>query len=360
MAEEAPDSPKAGGKKNKTKFGMMMSGLGRSAKQGMSRASKQMAKGAVKAKQKAVEKIAKVPTSAEDPEIISALERLKITKTEIYAISDIVRNLYEARVNEATFLVQLADKMSGTKVSQNDPFGAYVQQMGSGLAALEQVQSEHLKRMEEELVVPLEKFRDVDVEAVQKLKLKLKSGKTNYDVAAHKVTKAQETNDAGKIQLAQQKRDAAYTSLTQLRNDFKYQVNTLEQKKQVNLLGCMEEYWTSYSSFASAQSSILSQNQIEKQNYAAPPQIEEYEAPQAYADPMANGGYGAGDDMKQETIATVAPPDEEESPPPPANFMDDSPQQGGMPAPVDDGQYEYYEDDGQGNGQTEAFNPFDE
>merc|ERR1740131_465071 len=141
----------------------------------MSRASKQMAKGAVKAKQKAVEKIAKVPTSPEDPEIVSAMERLKITKTEIYAISDIVRNLYEARVNEATFLVQLAEKMEATKVSQNDPFGAYVQEMGRGLSALEQVQSEHLKRMEEELVVPLERFRDVDVEAVQKLKLKYKS-----------------------------------------------------------------------------------------------------------------------------------------------------------------------------------------
>merc|ERR1712087_895830 len=98
--------------------------------------------------------------------------------------------------------------------TQNDPFGTYLRSMGSGLAALEQVQSEHLKRMEEELVVPLEKFRDVDVEAVQKLKLKLKSGRTNFDVAAHKVTKAQETNDLGKIQLAQQKKDAAFTSLT--------------------------------------------------------------------------------------------------------------------------------------------------
>eukprot|EP01084_Bolivina_argentea_P229702 387628_1 len=170
------DTENAKGKKKKpTKFGMMMGSMGRSAKKGLSRAGKQMAKGAVKAKQAAVEKIGKVPVSDEDPEIISALERLKITKTEIYAISHITRNLYESRVNEATFLVQLAEKLKSTKVTQNDPFTAYVKQMGVGLSSLEKVQSEHLKRMEEELVLPLERFRDVNVEEVQKLKLKYKN-----------------------------------------------------------------------------------------------------------------------------------------------------------------------------------------
>ena len=129
-----------------------------------------------------------------------------------------------------------------------------------------------------------------------------------------------------------------------------FQVNTLEQKKQVNLLGCMEEYWTSYSSFASAQSNILSQITIQKQNYAAPPEIQEYEAPQAYAEAEQ------GDDMKQDAIA------EEESPPPPNDVAQ------GM-APTDDGQYEYYEeevaaeDGGEyqaNNAQTEDYNPFDE
>ena len=47
--------------------------------------------------------------------------------------------------------------------------------------------------MEEELVLPLEKFRDVDVEQVQKLKLKYKSQKTQFDLANHKLTKAQES-----------------------------------------------------------------------------------------------------------------------------------------------------------------------
>lgn len=208
-------------KKKKTKFGMMMSSMSRSAKNQMSRAGKQMAKGVVKAKQTAVEKIAKVPISQEDPEIISALERLKITKNEIYAISDIVRNLYDARLNEATFLIQLSDKLKDTKITQNDPFGLYIQKMGISMSSLEQIQSEHLKKMEEELVLPLEKFRDIDIEGVQKLKLKYKNAKTQFDIAQHRLTKAQDSQDQNKITNAQQKKDAAYTQLTQLRNDIK-------------------------------------------------------------------------------------------------------------------------------------------
>merc|ERR1712048_1209922 len=173
-----------------------------------------MAKGVVKAKQQAVEKIAKVPIVDEDPEIVSALERLKITKNEIYAISNIVRDLYEARVNEATFLIQWADKLKTSKVTQNDPFSSYVQKMGVGLSNLEQVQSEHLKRMEEELVVPLEKFRDVGVETVQQLKLKYKNCKLKFDKASHTAAQAQEKGDQSKIATANQKKDAALSALT--------------------------------------------------------------------------------------------------------------------------------------------------
>merc|ERR1712130_165647 len=108
--------------------------------------------------------------------------------------------------------------------------------MGKGLSSLEQVCSEHLKRMEEELVTPLEKFRDNEVERVQKLKLKYYNSKTSYDVAMHKLTKAHESQDSAKIATAQQKKDAAYQILSDLRNDMKYQVNNLEQKKQQSLL----------------------------------------------------------------------------------------------------------------------------
>eukprot|EP01084_Bolivina_argentea_P224805 380064_1 len=268
MAEQAPEANKK--KKGKSKFGMMMGTMGRSAKKGLSRAGKQMAKGAVKAKQTAATKIGKVPITDEDPEIISALERLKITKTETYANSDIARNLYEARLNAAIFLMQLSDKLKNLKITQNDPFTAYVQKMGVSLASTEHIQSQYLKHMEQELVIPLEQFATIDVEKVQKLKLKYKSGKIQYDIAAHKLTKAQESQDQSKVAAAQQKKDAAHTQLTNLRNDMKFEVNNLEQNKQENLLGNMQKYWTSYASFASEQSNILAENAIDSEHYVTP------------------------------------------------------------------------------------------
>ena len=118
--------------------------------------------------------------------------------------------------------------------------------------------------MEEELVIPLEKFRDIDVEEVQKLKLKYKTAKTNYDISLRNLQKAKEKGDQNKIATAETKRDAAFTELQEMRQQLKFQVNNLEQKKQVNLLGCLESYWSSYTSYASAQSQVLQQNTIKK------------------------------------------------------------------------------------------------
>jgi len=372
--------------KSKTKFGMMMSGLGRSAGKGFSRAGKQMQKGMVKAKQTAVEKIAKVPVTEEDPEIVSALERLKTTKTELYAISDVVRNLYEARVNEATFMVQLADKLNSIKVTQNDPFGSYLQSMGSGLASLETVSSEHLVRMESELVVPLEKFRDNEVESVQKLKLKYYNGKTQYDIAAHRLTKAQDSQDAAKIQAAQTKKEIAYQQLSDLRNDLKYQVNNLEQKKQVGLLQNMEQYWSSYSSFAASQSNLLSKHHIEKGDYAPPSHIEVYQPPQQQIaiespSPPQSNGFSPMDEQKDSLMDSFnGNTNQQNQPPPPAftggdmmNGMGGG--MGGMPPPNEsqDGGFEYYDEevpqdnmtvgyDGNANQNQsqEVYNPFDD
>ena len=47
--------------------------------------------------------------------------------------------------------------------------------------------------MKEEFVVPLEKFRDVDIAEVQKLKLKYKEAKSAYDVAVAKDKAAKES-----------------------------------------------------------------------------------------------------------------------------------------------------------------------
>eukprot|EP01083_Nonionella_stella_P184354 669004_1 len=106
----------------------------------MSRAGKSMGKAAFKAKQKAVEKIAKVPISEEDPSIQAAEARLKLIKYEIVSISDIARNLYESRVHEATYLSQLSDKLKQIQVSQQgDAFSSLAQSLALVLSNLEQV-----------------------------------------------------------------------------------------------------------------------------------------------------------------------------------------------------------------------------
>lgn len=159
------------GKEKKTKLGLFASSMGSSALKSMSRAGKQMEKAAVKAKQKAVEKIGNVPPSPEDPEIVAAEAGLKTTKNEIYALSDIVRNLYDARIHEATYLAQLCDRVK--TIGANDTFGALMQRICAALVDFERVSTEHLNRMKEELVVPLENFRDKDIDAAQSLKLKV-------------------------------------------------------------------------------------------------------------------------------------------------------------------------------------------
>merc|ERR1712228_413130 len=202
------------------------------------------------------------------------------------------------------------------------------------------VQSEHLKRMEEELVIPLEQFRDVDVEQVQKLKLKYKNGKLKFDRASPAVTKAQESGDQNKIAAAQQKRDAALSILTQLRNDMKFQVNNLEQKKQVNLLGCMETYWSSYSAFAQAQSNILSNNTIKKEQYIVPvaSNQQQYEMKKDESPPAP--------DMDMESNGAM--------PPPPAY------NENGYYEEYDDGQQQQQQQYGDDNNNNNDYNPFDE
>lgn len=229
MAEDAP--PEKSTKRMSITFGNVMKGFTRSAKKELDRANKQMHKGMVKAKQTAVDKIAKVPATEEDPDIISALERLKATKHEIFTICGAVRHLYDVRVKEQKSMNQLVDGLGSFIVSENDPFEAYLHSMGRGLASLEQVAAEHLKRMETEIVIPLETFRTSEVETVQIFKPKYQNGKMEYDIAAHRLTKAEETHDSAKIQAARDKRDHAFKQLTELREELKvhFRVNIFKR-----------------------------------------------------------------------------------------------------------------------------------
>ena len=156
-----------------------------------------------------------------------------------------------------------------------------------------------------------------------------------------------------------------------------YQVNNLEQKKQVQLLGNLEGYWSSYSSFAAAQSTILSQHHIEKEVYSPPSQIEVYQPSQPQqAEP---NGFSPIDDQKDSLMDSYAAdtPQQNGSGPPPAfgggmdGGMGGIGMGGGMPPPNNDSQsgFEYYHEEaapslaqnGQNNNvPQDDYNPFDD
>eukprot|EP01084_Bolivina_argentea_P117893 209283_1 len=262
MAEDATDK-----KKPKSKFGMIMNSVGRSAKKNLSRAGQQMASGAAKYKHVAVEKIAKVPTIPQDPQITTCLERLKDTKTEIYTISDTARNLYETTAIATATLYQLSQQLNNIKplnsIGENEAsFEAYSQKLSTNLSHLSAIKYQYLQNMEKQLVIPTETFSATDIEKVQKLKVKYKNCKTHFDVVAHKLTKveASSSKTQTKIDSAKQKKDLAYKELTDMRNEIKTKVNNLEQNKNENLLNHIDEYWIGYLAYVNAQNDLVTGN----------------------------------------------------------------------------------------------------
>ncbi len=133
-----------------------MNSMSRSAKKSLSRAGKQIHSGAVKAKQKAVEKIGKVPPTEEEPQIICALQQLKQSKTDINAISDISRNLFEASAISTTYMYQLSEQLKEVKLitqsAENNKFAEYSHQTSTNLCFLSQISYQFLQNMEKELV----------------------------------------------------------------------------------------------------------------------------------------------------------------------------------------------------------------
>eukprot|EP01084_Bolivina_argentea_P224803 380059_1 len=247
------------GNQKKTKFGFMMNSMGSSAFKSMSRAGKQMGKAASKAKQTAVTKIGKIPPTPEDPEIKLAEATLKVIKNDIYAISDIVRNLYESRVHETTYLSQLADRLKQIKSQPDDAFSIFSTKMSIAFNNLERIHTEHLRKMEDNFVKPLEKFRDTEIEYAQKLKLKCRNAKMQFDIANHNLNKAKQGTDQMKIQTCQQKHQTVNKQLMEVRSSMKVQVNRLVQTKQTSLVSTLEKYWATYGAYSKAQANIVNQ-----------------------------------------------------------------------------------------------------
>ena len=107
----------------------------------------------------------------------------------------------------------------------------------------------------------------------------------------------------------------------------------------------MEQYWTSYASFASAQSNVLSKNTIQKESYIQPQQ--------SHQQPMDD----YKDDNNYNNNNNTMPPQHQHQ-------HQQQQQQQQQQQNDDDGDYEYYDDDQyieeNENGPTDDYNPFGE
>jgi len=151
---------------------------------------------------------------------------------------------------------------------------------------------QYLQQMEKQFVIPLETFAQTDIEKAQKLKVKYKNTKTTFDVTAHKLSKAESSgskdNDQSKINAAKQKKDVALQQLTSLRSEIKTEINNLEQKKNVDLLGQIEKFWTSFNQYVQSQNDLMNNmgdmygagnyNEVNMKQEMIQSQFEEYDA----------------------------------------------------------------------------------
>ena len=250
----------------------------------MSFLGNKMKHGLYKGKNAAIKKMGDVPISAEDDDVLDTLDRYKNIKMKMSGIPQIMRTLYDIRMREAKYLKKLShalialDPFNAYNDSSNSKFNAYMRKIGDEITKLHQIQSEHLEKMEQELVIPFEEFRDVDIAQVEDFKVcKYKEGKMDFDLAAHKITHYQKKWDRmansdysfcrqadimrDKIKEAQMKKDTAFADLEELRSKMMQKVDDLEKKKEEELLQSMKVYWAMYAEFVSSQNSLLSKNE---------------------------------------------------------------------------------------------------
>ena len=238
--------------KQASRMGKMFSKFGRKATQAM-------AKGAVKLRVKMAG-----DGSPIDPNVERALARLKSTKNEIYMLSETVRNLYDARISVATYAVELGNKLGKVNNDYNDDiFNKYLMEMSKIYLILENVWSKHLEKFDELFLKPVIEFRDkgtqyyyiiflqiiywyiyinIAIDGAQKLKLKWKTTKANYDTQLKNIRKAKEKGDIARQAECEGKRDAALKELNIVREALVKSVNIIIQNKNTDLLPKMQGY----------------------------------------------------------------------------------------------------------------------
>ena len=295
------------------KVSNMIDGLGKGISNRISSVSK-------KTKKFAIERVVKVEPSKEPQEMVDALNQLKTIKTMIDSLSDkTITNLYNEQVNQSIYSLQLSETLMSLQSPQNDNNDNNEQEkekedlfktfsnnvMGRKLFKLNTMTNEYLIKMEKELINPISIFKTKELKKSQQLLIEYESIKTDFDFANHKYQKllnakqkqddkdikkqekkqeknkeknvteknkerkekkekrnndrinAKKEKEANKISIAENKKNEKYKLLNEERDKVINCINSLECKRQINLLNCFDQFWKCYTIFSQQQDQII-------------------------------------------------------------------------------------------------------
>jgi len=257
MSDES--SPKGPGlQKQSTRFGKLLTSVEKATKS----ATKTISHARVKAKQYSASKMG-VEATTELPEVAQAFETLRVAKIEITALAMSCRAMYEARTEFARQNLTFSETAAQMKFDNQDHFGIFTKQLGEVMLSIDGGEQEFLSQLVNNLVVPLEKFRDEDIEAISVLKWKYTNIKTEYDVTASNMVKADKPDvSLEKMQEAKSKKDMKELELNKAREEFTRAVQAMEEKKNTELLLCVQRFYDSLVGYSKQVVNIMAQNPV--------------------------------------------------------------------------------------------------
>ncbi|ETO27868.1 hypothetical protein RFI_09264 [Reticulomyxa filosa] len=122
-------------------------------------------------------------------------------------------------------------------------------------------EQEYLNQLVTHLVIPLEQFRDVDIEQLGKLKWKYVNVKADYDVAANNIAKASK-DSLEKVQELQHKKESKQLELDKSRDEFINGVKDMENKKNTELMASLQRYYGALVGYSKQVVSVMAENPV--------------------------------------------------------------------------------------------------
>lgn len=211
-------------------------------------------------------KIFKVEPTKESDEITSAFAQLNELKTTIDSLSDgTIVNLHNAQSNASIFNLKLSETfMSLHGHADEQPNVDLFRQflchcMGRKLFKLSTMTNEYLIKMNQSLVRPIDILKTKELKKAYQNAKNYKNTKYDFDFAVHKYQKLNgaKKQNMKKINTAEHKKNEKFKKLEQSRKEIIACVNNLENKKQIDLLNCIDTFWQSYLIFAHRQAQIV-------------------------------------------------------------------------------------------------------